>query len=162
MKRVVTLTNGEIEFILDYINGDSYCFKKENNKVPSKVAWAMFNNRKALIDAKTKIDEFRTEINNSYIDDEHSYVTKNENGEDVRRVKDEYFNDYSNELEGLRRQRTDVTFSTISLKDIEDCSMDDIDYTYISYLLEENDDYVGPGHNDGAEDAISVEVVDEN
>ena len=157
MKRTVTLTNAEIEYILDYINGDSYCFKKENNKVPNKVAWAMFNNRKALTEAKAKIDEFRTEINNSYIDDKYSYVTQDKDGNDVRRVKDEYFTQYSDELDDLARQRVDITFHTIKMDEIEECNLDDIDFTYIGYLLEENDDYVGPGHND----EVSVEVVDE-
>ena len=117
----------------------------------------MFNNRKALTEAKAKIDEFRTEINNSYIDDKYSYVTQDKDGNDVRRVKDEYFTQYSDELDDLARQRVDITFHTIKMDEIEECNLDDIDFTYIGYLLEENDDYVGPGHND----EVSVEVVDE-
>lgn len=157
MKRTVTLTNGEIEFIMNYMNGDSYCFKKTNNKVIGTVSWAMFTNRKALTEAATRIDEFRTEINNGYINDEKSYVTKDDEGNDVRRVKTEYFDEYQKEIDELAAQRTDVTVTTISVKDLEDCVMDDLDYSMMAFLIEENEDYIGPDHQKGEPE---VEVIE--
>lgn len=158
MKRTVILSNAEIEAVAEYMESDKYCFKKENNTVGVKTTWAMFKNKKEIMNLKQLVDAAREEINAGYLGDDKSEVVTDENGQEVRRVRQDFLEPYTAEVIELNRQKNEVVINTISIEDLTDCSIDDNDFGYISFMLEENDDVVTADSMDAEPEVVSGDV----
>lgn len=105
--------------------------KKPLNSLPLKVQWILKKNMTVLnpiIENFTNLQkEAEDELRNNYISDEKSFADKDADGNDIRKIKEEYMPDFQNEvadmnnkLNDILMEVTEVEFSPINVDQILD------------------------------------------
>ena len=94
---------------LKLINAQGICawydaFSQEKNKaLPLRVQWNLLSNIKELRKDVGKFTDLRNSfidnLNKEYFGDDKSYIYQNEKGEDVRRIRDEYYDEYKTKVD---------------------------------------------------------------
>ena len=120
MKKI--LTNYDI---ITIINGtQKELFSDKTGEFNLKFAWKLNKNIKKLIQLSELINEKMQEIERQYADDEHSFIDKDDNNNEIRKVKDEYAVEFTQKRNEVLALENEV--------DIEECSIDDIGVDKIS------------------------------
>ena len=85
---------------------------KPLNDLPLKAQWNLKKNIAALTPTAENFfslqQESEEQLRSAYISDEKSYVDKDENGQDIRKVKDEYLDDFQKEVADLNSKLNDI------------------------------------------------------
>jgi len=137
-----TFKNYEIENILSVLNSpDSLLHTSDpNKKLSVKILWKLSNNFDEFRKVYEKINQMREEINQEYISDEKSEeVIDEETGQMLRKVKDEYFKEYTQKIKELMDIDNELEISGLPLDDIENLAMTPADFNSIKFMImEEN------------------------
>lgn len=131
------LSNIEVLNILSAITGEGSAFTDGNTKFSTKFAWNLRKNIKVLSDLGETVREAVREVEEKYSDDEYSIVTTDENGEEMRRVKEEFIEEFLNAKKDLYEQVNDVEIITVNIDEIgiDQISIDDLGR--ISFMIED-------------------------
>lgn len=132
------MKNIEIVQILDVYSASKADNKKvEELRLPAAVAWKRRVNLKRLIQAREVIDEALREIDQKYVDDQHSEEVPAADGNRARAVKKEFLGEYMRERTDILMQDTDVAISTIKIGDLDGLSLSESDMDTIAFMIEE-------------------------
>lgn len=86
--------------------------KKPLNDLPLKAQWNLKKNIAALTPIAENFfslqQESEEQLRSAYISDEKSYVDTDENGQEIRKVKDEYLDDFQKEVNDLNNKLNDI------------------------------------------------------
>jgi len=86
--------------------------KKPLNSLPLKVQWTLKKNMTAFnptIENFTNLQrEAEEELRNHYMSDEKSYATQDADGQDIRKIKDEYLEEFQAEVTDMNNKLNDI------------------------------------------------------
>jgi hypothetical protein len=134
-KTTVTLTNEQIIDYISYSNSDKF-WQANNKNVPGKLSWITRMNKKAIQRAFELVQEAEQDINDNYKD---KIVTrKDENGNDIEYIKDEFKDQFINEKLELFAQTQDVDLELIDPSMLFDFNMTDNDWDNIAFMLKDD------------------------
>ena len=131
------LKNFEIREIISNLAGqNSLIYSTE--KMPIKILWVIDGNLTKLKEIAERIDQKQEEINQSYNTEEKSEDFTFENGEEGRRVKEEFLQEYREEINELMMIENEVNIETLSIDDFNNISLSPAEFGSIRFMLEEN------------------------
>lgn len=131
------LKNFEIREIINALTGqNSLIYSTE--KMPIKILWVIDGNLTKLKEIAQRIDQKQEEINQSYNTEEKSENFTFENGEEGRRVKEEFLQEYREEINELMMIENEVNIETLSIDDFNNISLSPAEFGSIRFMLEEN------------------------
>ena len=131
------LRNFEIREIINNLAGqNSLIYSTE--KMPIKILWVIDGNLTKLKEIAERIDQKQEEINQSYNTEEKSENFTFENGEEGRRVKEEFLQEYREEINELMMIENEVNIETLSIDDFNNISLSPAEFGSIRFMLEEN------------------------
>ena len=131
------LKNFEIREIINNLAGqNSLIYSTE--KMPIKILWVIDGNLTKLKEIVERIDQKQEEINQSYNTEEKSENFTFENGEEGRRVKEEFLQEYREEINELMMIENEVNIETLSIDDFNNISLSPAEFGSIRFMLEEN------------------------
>lgn len=107
---------------INQILGDS----EKAKDLPIKFRWALKKNIAALTPTVKNFEEFRQELieelQKEYFNEEKSHVDKDENGNEIRKVNDEFMEEYNNKvselnekLQELLAEKNEYEISTVDM-----------------------------------------------
>jgi len=107
---------------INQILGDS----EKAKDLPIKFRWALKKNIAALTPTVKNFEEFRQELieelQKEYFNEEKSHVDKDENGNEIRKVNDEFIEEYNNKvselnekLQELLAEKNEYEISTVDM-----------------------------------------------
>lgn len=139
--------NYEIETIIrNFLAEKNRILKaQENNeqiqslKLPIAVAWKRRLNLNKLAKAKEVIDEAIQECQKKYATDEYSQAIKDENGQDIRRIKNQYILEYQKDYNDIMNQETDVDIKKVKIEDLGDLILTDEELDSLAFMIEEEE-----------------------
>lgn len=140
--------NYEIEGIVrNFLEEKNKVLKaQENNeeiqslKLPIAVAWKRRLNLNKLAKAKEVIDEAIQECQKKYATDERSEVVQDEKGQEIRRIKNEFLNEYINEYNEIMNQETDIDIKKVKVEDLGDLILTDEQLDSLAFMIDEQED----------------------
>lgn len=131
------LKNFEIREIINNLAGqNSLIYSTE--KMPIKILWVIDGNLTKLKEIAERIDQKQEEINQSYNTEEKSENFTFENGEEGRRVKEEFLQEYREEINELMMIENEVDIETLSIDDFNNISLSPAEFGSIRFMLAEN------------------------
>lgn len=140
--KTIKLTNYEINGIVSALkDSNSLLYTNDPTKrLPVPVLWVMDENFETLSKIASRIQKKREEIEREYIDDEHSYDDFDPNGNPIRKIKEQYFNEFNKRLIELMNIENEVEIRPISVDQIKDFSLVPVDYRSIRFMLDNPED----------------------
>lgn len=146
MKKTITLYNYEINGIVEnLVKPQSIMYSNDpEKKLPISVLWRMDENMEKLQGIVNRIRAKREEIEQEYVDDEHSATVTLESGEVVRQIKDEYHKEFNKRLQELMTIKNEVEISCINVDELEGYSLIPSDYRSIRFMLDKEDEKEEP------------------
>lgn len=129
--------------------------KKPLNSLPLNIQWNLKRNIEKLTPIVESFNSFRdeldTQLQTEYSTDEKSYDTTDEEGNQIRKIKEEYFEDFRAKTDELNQKLNEILFnsnevsiSTVNLDKVfneetfTDLTMDDLDI--LSFMNEDKGD----------------------
>ena len=115
--------------------------------LPAAVAWKRRVNMDKLFRAKGLIDEALREINDKYIDDDHSeeidIVYTDDSGmkktRKERRVKEEFIAEFTKARGDILLQDTELDVRKVKIEDLGDVELTDEDMDTLAFMLEDGE-----------------------
>lgn len=140
--KTIKLRNYEIEGILKILNNPNSILYTDapEKKLPVSVLWCMDENTEKLRNIETRINKKRDEIEQDYVDDEHSYIDTDENGITSRRVKPEFAKEFGNRMTELMNIENEVEIKPIMIETLSEYSMIPSDYRSIRFMLDKEEE----------------------
>lgn len=140
-----TIPNRDVNIIFDYMNGEDYCFSKENlvknnAKIDTRLSWLMRKNRKVINDIHDMILEARKDIETTYVEAGKIETVTDDNGSEVTKIAKEYETDFINEVNELLNQTNEVEVSAISMEDLFEYPLTELDIDVLSFMIYDIDD----------------------
>lgn len=134
------LKNSEIEESIKILNEmDSILNTSDpNRKLPIKFLWKIDTNYRIIQEIAYRIEEKRNEIITKYRSDDYSIETILENGESVRQIKPEYYNEYIEQMNDISNIENKIVIDEIHLSEIENYNIIPSDFKAIKFMIEEN------------------------
>lgn len=134
------LKNSEIEESIKILNEmDSILNTSDpNRKLPIKFLWKIDTNYRRIQEIAYRIEEKRNEIITKYRSDDYSIETILENGESVRQIKPEYYNEYIEQMNDISNIENKIVIDEINLSEIENYNIIPSDFKAIKFMIEEN------------------------
>lgn len=133
----VTLSNYDV-ITLDALFKKSENILNNSEKFLSiKFLWALENNVSKIREAANSIRDFKKKIDEQYTSDEYSTIDEEKQ---MRRVKPEYLQDYSDKINSLYAETSDFDFRPIYIEDIEDKDISGEDFQSIKVMLVSRED----------------------
>ena len=133
----VTLSNYDV-ITLDALFSKSENILNNPEKFLSiKFLWALENNVSKIREAANNIRDFKQKIDEQYIGDEYSTIDEEKQ---MRRVKPEYLQEYSDKINSLYAETSDFDFKPIYIEDIEDKDISGEDFQSIKVMLVSRED----------------------
>ncbi len=94
--------------------------KKPLNSLPLKVQWILKKNMTVLnpiIENFTNLQkEAEDELRNNYISDEKSFADKDADGNDIRKIKDEYMSEFQDEVADMNSKLNDILMEVTEIE----------------------------------------------
>ena len=110
-----------------------------NAKLPIKMMWGIKEDIAKLDEIRNRYNEFDQEINEKYMSDELSYdsAEKDEEGNEslVRRVKDEYLEQFNNEKRELLFTENKMNVSVFDIEDFGDIEISIQDLNMLNFFI---------------------------
>ena len=107
---------------------------------PAAVAWKRYLNFKDILAARDVIVQAMDEVKKSYFDDSHSNPTGEldpNSGTEIRRIKDEYLEEFKQRLDDILDQDTDLNIRKIKISEIPDVVLTESDLSTLAFMIEE-------------------------
>lgn len=133
----VTLSNYDVITLDALFNKSENILNNPEKFLSIKFLWALENNVSKIREAANNIRDFKQKIDEQYIGDEYSTVDEEKQ---MRRVKPEYLQDYSDKINSLYAETSDFDFKPIYIEDIEDKDISGEDFQSIKVMLVSRED----------------------
>ena len=133
----VTLSNYDVITLDALFNKTENILNNPEKFLSIKFLWALENNVSKIRDAANNIRDFKQKIDEQYISDEYSTIDEEKQ---MRRVKPEYLQDYSDKINSLYAETSDFDFRPIYIEDIEDKDISGEDFQSIKVMLVSRED----------------------
>lgn len=128
----VTLSNYDVITLDALFNKSENILNNPEKFLSIKFLWALENNVSKIREAANNIRDFKQKIDEQYIGDEYSTMDEEKQ---MRRVKPEYLQDYSDKINSLYAETSDFDFKPIYIEDIEDKDISGEDFQSIKVML---------------------------
>ena len=133
----VTLSNYDVITLDALFNKSENILNNPEKFLSIKFLWALENNVSKIREAANNIRDFKQKIDEQYISDEYSTMDEEKQ---MRRVKPEYLQDYSDKINSLYAETSDFDFRPIYIEDIEDKDISGEDFQSIKVMLVSRED----------------------
>lgn len=133
----VTLSNYDVITLDALFNKSENILNNPEKFLSIKFLWALENNVSKIREAANNIRNFKQKIDEQYIGDEYSTIDEEKQ---MRRVKPEYLQDYSDKINSLYAETSDFDFKPIYIEDIEDKDISGEDFQSIKVMLVSRED----------------------
>ena len=133
----VTLSNYDVITLDTLFNKSENILNNPEKFLSIKFLWALENNVSKIREAANNIRDFKQKIDEQYIGDEYSTIDEEKQ---MRRVKPEYLQDYSDKINSLYAETSDFDFKPIYIEDIEDKDISGEDFQSIKVMLVSRED----------------------
>ena len=133
----VTLSNYDVITLDALFNKSENILNNPEKFLSIKFFWALENNVSKIREAANNIRDFKQKIDEQYISDEYSTIDEEKQ---MRRVKPEYLQDYSDKINSLYAETSDFDFKPIYIEDIEDKDISGEDFQSIKVMLVSRED----------------------
>lgn len=133
----VTLSNYDVITLDALFNKTENILNNPEKFLSIKFLWALENNVSKIREAANNIRDFKQKIDEQYIGDEYSTIDEEKQ---MRRVKPEYLQDYSDKINSLYAETSDFDFKPIYIEDIEDKDISGEDFQSIKVMLVSRED----------------------
>ena len=133
----VTLSNYDVITLDALFNKSENILNNPEKFLSIKFLWALENNVSKIREAANNIRDFKQKIDEQYIGDEYSTIDEEKQ---MRRVKPEYLQDYSDKINSLYAETSDFDFKPIYIEDIEDKDISGEDFKSIKVMLVSRED----------------------
>lgn len=133
----VTLSNYDVITLDALFNKSENILNNPEKFLSIKFLWALENNVSKIREAANNIRDFKQKIDEQYISDEYSTIDEEKQ---MRRVKPEYLQDYSDKINSLYAETSDFDFKPIYIEDIEDKDISGEDFQSIKVMLVSRED----------------------
>lgn len=133
----VTLSNYDVITLDALFNKSENILNNPEKFLSIKFLWALENNVSKIREAASNIRDFKQKIDEQYIGDEYSTIDEEKQ---MRRVKPEYLQDYSDKINSLYAETSDFDFKPIYIEDIEDKDISGEDFQSIKVMLVSRED----------------------
>ena len=130
----VTLSNYDVITLDALFNKSENILNNPEKFLSIKFLWALENNVSKIREAANNIRDFKQKIDEQYIGDEYSTIDEEKQ---MRRVKPEYLQDYSDKINSLYAETSDFDFKPIY---IEDKDISGEDFQSIKVMLVSRED----------------------
>lgn len=114
-----------------------------NAKLPIKMMWGLKEDISLLDGIRQRYNEFDKEINDRYMSDEFSFddVETDENGNEntVRRVKDEYLDQFNSEKRELLFTENEIEINVFDIEDFGDIEIGIQDLNMLNFFIASED-----------------------
>lgn len=133
----ITLTNYEITTIVKALeNPDSILYTDNSNKIlPVSLLWKMDENFEKLRSVYSRIEKKRSQIEQQFADDEHSYEDTVD-GQQIRKIKDKYAKDFSEKINEFMILENTIEINPVLIKEFDGKSLTPRDYRNIRFMLD--------------------------
>ena len=128
----VTLSNYDVITLDALFNKSENILNNPEKFLSIKFLWALENNVSKIREAANNIRDFKQKIDEQYISDEYSTIDEEKQ---MRRVKPEYLQEYSDKINSLYAETSDFDFKPIYIEDIEDKDISGEDFQSIKVML---------------------------
>lgn len=133
----VTLSNYDVITLDALFNKSENILNNPEKFLSIKFLWALENNVSKIREAANNIRDFKQKIDEQYIGDEYSTMDEEKQ---MRRVKPEYLQEYSDKINSLYAETSDFDFKPIYIEDIEDKDISGEDFQSIKVMLVSRED----------------------
>lgn len=133
----VTLSNYDVITLDALFNKSENILNNPEKFLSIKFLWALENNVSKIREAANNIRDFKQKIDEQYISDEYSTIDEEKQ---MRRVKPEYLQEYSDKINSLYAETSDFDFKPIYIEDIEDKDISGEDFQSIKVMLVSRED----------------------
>ena len=133
----VTLSNYDVITLDALFNKSENILNNPEKFLSIKFLWALENNVSKIREAANNIRDFKQKIDEQYIGDKYSTIDEEKQ---MRRVKPEYLQDYSDKINSLYAETSDFDFKPIYIEDIEDKDISGEDFQSIKVMLVSRED----------------------
>ena len=133
----VTLSNYDVITLDALFNKSENILNNPEKFLSIKFLWALENNVSKIREAANNIRDFKQKIDEQHIGDEYSTIDEEKQ---MRRVKPEYLQDYSDKINSLYAETSDFDFKPIYIEDIEDKDISGEDFQSIKVMLVSRED----------------------
>ena len=133
----VTLSNYDVITLDALFNKSENILNNPEKFLSIKFLWALENNVSKIREAANNIRDFKQKIDEQYIGDEYSIIDEEKQ---MRRVKPEYLQEYSDKINSLYAETSDFDFKPIYIEDIEDKDISGEDFQSIKVMLVSRED----------------------
>ena len=133
----VTLSNYDVITLDALFNKSENILNNPEKFLSIKFLWTLENNVSKIREAANNIRDFKQKIDEQYISDEYSTIDEEKQ---MRRVKPEYLQDYSDKINSLYAETSDFDFKPIYIEDIEDKDISGEDFQSIKVMLVSRED----------------------
>lgn len=133
----VTLSNYDVITLDALFNKSENILNNPEKFLSIKFLWALENNVSKIREVANNIRDFKQKIDEQYISDEYSTIDEEKQ---MRRVKPEYLQDYSDKINSLYAETSDFDFKPIYIEDIEDKDISGEDFQSIKVMLVSRED----------------------
>ena len=134
---IVTLSNYDVITLDALFNKSENILNNPEKFLSIKFLWSLENNVSKIREAANNIRDFKQKIDEQYISDEYSTIDEEKQ---MRRVKPEYLQDYSDKINSLYAETSDFDFKPIYIEDIEDKDISGEDFQSIKVMLVSRED----------------------
>ena len=135
----VTLSNYDVITLDALFNKSENILNNPEKFLSIKFLWALENNVSKIREAANNIRDFKQKIDEQYISDEYSTIDEEKQ---MRRVKPEYLQDYSDKINSLYAETSDFDFKPIYIEDIEDKDISGEDFQSIKVMLVSREEWL--------------------
>ena len=140
-----TIPNRDVNIIFEYMNGEDYCFSKENltknnAKIDTRLSWLMRKNRKVINEIHDMIIEARKDIESTYVEAGKIETATDDNGSEFTKISSEYEDDFIKEVNELLNQTNEVEVNAISMEDLFEYPLTELDIDVLSFMIYDIDD----------------------
>ena len=94
--------------------------KKPLNSLPLKVQWTLKKNITAMNTIAENFTNLQKEaeddLRNRYMGDDKSYADKDEQGQDIRKIREEYMSSFQKEVNDMNMKLNDILMETVELE----------------------------------------------
>ena len=133
----VTLSNYDVITLDALFNKSENILNNPEKFLSIKFLWALENNVSKIREAANNIRDFKQKIDEQYIGDEYSTIDEEKQ---MRRVKPEYLQEYSDKINSLDAETSDFDFKPIYIEDIEVKDISGEDVQSIKVMLVSRED----------------------
>ena len=140
--KIIKLSNFEISNIVEILMDSQSIINTSDpeKKLPIEVLWKIDENLEKLMNINSRIKKKRNEIEQEYINDECSYIDTLESGEQIRRIKKEYFKEFNEKIMELMQIQNEIEINPVEIKTLKNYLLVPKDFRSIRFMLDNSNE----------------------